>query len=220
MPCDAQRAKTIGLHYAASDPDHTLVVVPGEAIDCVALDAFCTHHAGRGVDVWLIDVVGDDSTQAWAEAIQAAGQHVAATVGLPAFVHGSGSRARAAQAAVNSSELFDGAVLVLDSAAAGQVTLPTSHNALPILYVVAGRDTDSHGQLAQAVAAATALPVELDVTPTDLDHVLAKDHTAHSDTVLDWCLREVSNHLRDGWGQRTKSGRTPPVLTIPTRRCL
>jgi hypothetical protein len=180
---------------------------------------FCTHHAGRGVDVWLIDVVGDDSTQAWAEAIQAAGQHVAETVRLPAFVHGSGSRAPAAQAAVNSSEVLDGAVLVLDSAAAGQVTLPVSHNAPPILYVVAGWDTDTHGQLAQAVAAATALPVELDVTPTDLDHLLADDYTAHSDTVLDWCLREVSNHLRDGWGQRTTSARTPPVLTIPTRRC-
>ena len=220
MPCDALCANTISLHYWASDPDHALVVVPGEAIDRVALDAFCTYHAGRGVDVWLIDVVGDDRTQAWTEAIQAAGQRVAETVGLPAFVHGSGSRTRAAQAAVNSSEVLDGAVLVLDSAAAGQVTLPVSHNAPPILYVVAGRDTDSHGQLDQAVAAATALPVELNVTPTDLDHMLADDYTAHSDTVLDWCLREVSNHLRYGWGQRTKAGGTLPVLTIPTRRCL
>jgi hypothetical protein len=219
MPCDALCANTISLHYAASDPDHALVVVPGEATDRVALDVFCTHHAGHGVDVWLIDVVGDGRTQAWTEAIQAAGQHVAETVGLPAFVHGSGSRTPATQAAVNSSELFDGAVLLLDSAAPAQVTLPASHNAPPILYVVAGWDTDTNWQLTQAVAAATALPVELDITPTDLDHLLANDYTAHSDTVLDWCLREVSNHLRDGWGQRNTSARTSPALTTPTRRC-
>jgi hypothetical protein len=195
------------------------VVVPGEATDRVALDVFCTHHAGSGVDVWLIDV-GVNSTQAWAEAIQAAGHHVAETVGLPAFVHGSGSRTPVAQAAVNSSELLDGAVLLLDSAAAGQVTLPASHNAPPILYVVAGWDTDADGQLTEAVAAATALPVELDITPSDFDHVLADDYAAHSDTVLDWCLREVSNHLRDGLGRHTKSGHTPPAVAVPTRRCL
>jgi hypothetical protein len=193
----------MSVHYSASDPDHALAVVPGPTTDRVALDMFSAHHASRGVDVWLVDVVGDDSTKAWTKAILAAGQHIAETVGLPAFVHGSGARAAAAQAAVNSSELFNGAVLLIDSAATGKVTLPTSHSAPPILYVVAGWDTDTGGQLAQAVAEAAALPVELDIIPTALDYMLANDYTAHSDTVLDWCLREVSNHLRDGWVQRT-----------------
>lgn len=53
----------------------------------------------------------------------------------------------------------------------------------------------------------------------DLDGNFVHICTTDDDTVLDWYLREVSNHLPDGWGRRTKSGRTPPGVTIPTRRC-
>jgi hypothetical protein len=189
----------MSVHYAASDPDHALVVVPGPDTDRVALDLFCTHHAARAVDVRLIDAVAADTADSWTEATLAAGHHIAETVGLPTFVHGSGSRAAAAQTAVKSSELFDGAMLLIDSAAAGKVSLPASHTSPPILYVVAGSDTDTSAQLSHAVAAARALPVELDISPTDLDYMLATDYASHSDTVLDWCLREISNHLRAGW---------------------
>jgi len=198
-PCQAPATPTMSVHYPASDPDHALVVVPGPGTDRVAVELFCTRHAARGVDVWLIDAPAGVDSDTSTQATLSAGERIAETVGLPAFVYGSGSGAVAAASAMNASTLFAGAVLLIDAASAGQVRMPASHDSPPILYVVAGSDTVTAAQLSQAVVAATALPVELDVSPTDLGDLLGVDYVAHSDFVLDWCLRQLSNHLRAGW---------------------
>jgi hypothetical protein len=148
----------VNTHYPAADADHALVVVVGTTPSAGALDRFCTHHATRGVDVWLVDPPGEDNPEAWTAAAIAAGEHVRHSTGLPVFVHGSTAGVVAAFAATQMSMVFNGGVLLVDAAVAG-------HNVTPILYVAAESDLAA-ARVGYAVAAASSHLLELEVYPT------------------------------------------------------
>jgi hypothetical protein len=185
----------VGSRYPGVDADHAIVVHSGNALRPGILDSFYAHHADRGVDVWTLDA--RFSPEGWAEDMAAWGAHVAQTTRLPVSVVGSTRSAADIYRALHVSDVFFGAVLIDD---AGPPLLPEPldpslrQNTKPVFFVLGETDTDSWPEVAKAGAAAAG-PVEMHTL-----HGLMLSHPeACSDVVLEWCLRQLSNHLNPAW---------------------
>ena len=157
------------------------------------------HHAGRGVDVWKLDA--HVSPQGWAEDVAAWGAHVTQTTSLPVFLVGSTDSAADIYRALEVSDAFFGAVLIGD---ASPPLLPEPldpslrQSTKPVLFILGEKDIDSWPEVAKAAAAAAG-PVELHTLPDDVHGRMLSHPEACSDVVLEWCLRQLSNHLNPTW---------------------
>jgi pimeloyl-ACP methyl ester carboxylesterase len=189
----------LGSRHAGVDVDHAIVVPPGNSPRPGLLDGFCAHHAGRGVDVWKLDA--HFSREERAEDVAACGAHVAQTTRLPVFLVGSSRSAADIYRALRLSDVFFGAVLIGD---ASPPLLPEPldpslrHNTKPVFFVLREKDMDSWPQVAKAAAAAAG-PVELHTLPDHVNALMLSHPEACSDLVLEWCLRQLSNHLNPAW---------------------
>jgi pimeloyl-ACP methyl ester carboxylesterase len=189
----------LGSRYPGVDADHAIVVHSGSASRPDILDSFCAHHADRGVDVWKLDA--RFSPEGRAEDVAAWGAHVAQTTRLPVFMVGSTRRAADIYRALHVFDAFFGAVLIGD---AGPPVLPEQpdpslrHNTKPVLFILGETDIDSWPEVAKTVAAAAG-PVELHTLPGDVKGLMLSHAAACSDVVLEWCLRQLSNHLNPTW---------------------
>lgn len=191
--------------YAGIDADHALLV--HQAIGGPATDDFCLRHAARGVDIYKVPQLAGDDLHGTINESVAAGHHIADSSALPVFIHGP-SHAAMTYRSLQASIVFSGAVLVIDAAAAGDLmrssadggitaAIPMRHNTKPILYVVAEADRAVADTVAETVLRATGGPVEVHVEPVGIDQVM--QDPAHSDIVLEWCVRQFSNHLTPAW---------------------
>jgi pimeloyl-ACP methyl ester carboxylesterase len=189
----------LGSRYRGVDADHAIVVHPEIASRPDIVDSFCAHHADRGVDIWKLDA--RFSPEGWTEDVAAWGAHVAQTTGLPVFMVGSIRRAADIYRALHASDVFVGAVLIGD---ARPPVLPEPldpslrHNTKPVFFILGEKDIDSWPEVAKAAAAAAG-PVELHTLPDNVDGPMLSHPEACSDVVLEWCLRQLSNHLNPTW---------------------
>jgi pimeloyl-ACP methyl ester carboxylesterase len=189
----------LGSRYPGVDADHAIVVYSGSASRPVILDTFCAHHADRGVDVWKLDACF--SPEGWTEDVAAWGAHVARTTRLPVFLVGSTRRAADIYRALHVSDVFFGAVLIGDT---GPPVLPEPldpslrQNTKPVFFILGENDMDSWPEVARAAAAAAG-PVELHTLPYDVNRPMLSHPEACSDVVLEWCQRQLSNHLNPAW---------------------
>jgi pimeloyl-ACP methyl ester carboxylesterase len=190
--------QTLGSRYPGVDADHAIVVHPGIASYPGILDRFCAHHADRGVDVWKLDA--RFSPEGWAEDVATWGAHVAQTTRLPVFVVGSSRSAADIYRALPVSEVFVGAVLIGDASPPvlpEQLDSSLRQNTKPVLFILGENDMDSWPEVAKAAAAAAG-PLEMHTHPDDVSRLLMNAE-ACSDVVLEWCLRQLSNHLNPTW---------------------
>jgi pimeloyl-ACP methyl ester carboxylesterase len=72
------------------------------------------------------------------------------------------------------------------------------HNTKPVFFILGEKDIDSWPAVAKAAAAAAG-PVELHTLPDDVNGLMLSHPEACSDVVLEWCLRQLSNHLNPTW---------------------
>jgi hypothetical protein len=185
-----------GCRYAGVEADHAIVVHPGIASHPGILDNFCAHHADRGVDVWTPDDRLGGAGRA--DGLVALGAHVAETTRLPVFLVGSSLSATAIYHTLQVSDVFFGAVLIGD---ASPPVLPapldssSQQNTKPVLCIIGGTDTTSGLTAARAGAG----PVEVQTHPDDVNRLMLTNPAAFSDAVLEWCLRQLSNHLNPTW---------------------
>jgi hypothetical protein len=185
----------LGSRHPGVDADHAIVVYSGSASRPSVLDNFCAHHAHRGVDIWKLDA--RFSPEGWTEDVAAWGAHVAQTTRLPVFVVGSTRNAADIYRALQVSDVFVGAVLIGDAI---PPVLPESldpslgHNTKPVFFILDESDMDSWPEVAKAAAAAAG-PVEMHTLPG----LMVSDPEACSDIVLEWCQRQLSNHLNTAW---------------------
>jgi pimeloyl-ACP methyl ester carboxylesterase len=145
------------------------------------------------VDVWKLDA--RFSPEGWAEDVVAWGAHVAQTTRLPLFIVGSTRSAADVYRALEISDLFFGAVVIGDARApvlSEPLDTSLGQNTKPVFFTLGDKDIDSWPEVAKAAAAA-AEPVELHTLPDDVDGL--SDPEACSDVVLEWCQRQLSNHL-------------------------
>ena len=187
----------LGSRYPGVDADHAIVVESGNVLWPGILDSFCAHHVNRGVDIWKLN--GHFSPEGWAEGLAACGAHVAQTTSLPVFLVGSTRRATDIYRALHVSDVFSGAVLIGD---AGPLVLPEPldpslrQNTRPVFFILGetDMDMDSWPEVAKAAAAAAG-PVEMHTLPG----LMLSHPEACSDVILEWCLRQLSNHLNPAW---------------------
>jgi hypothetical protein len=193
--------------------DHALLVHQAIASLAAATDNFCGQHAARGVDVWKVPEPAGEVPHGSINGSVAIGHHIAASSALPVFVHGSSATAAMTYRALQASNVFDGAILVIDAASARDLTrspaqggviaaIPLPQNTKPILYVVAEADQAVADTVAESVLRATGGPVEVHREPVGIDRVMRDHWPAHSDIVLEWCLRQLSNHLTPAWHKK------------------
>jgi hypothetical protein len=191
--------------------DHALLV--HQAIASPTTGDFCAHHAARGVDVWRMPNPAGEGLDGTINGSVAIGHHIAASSGLPVFVYGSSRTAAMTYRALQASNVFNGAILVIDTNAARDLTrspaqggviaaIPLPQNTKPILYVVAEADQAVADTVAETVLRATGGPVEVHREPVGIDRVMRDQWPAHSDIVLEWCLRQLSNHLTPAWHKK------------------
>jgi pimeloyl-ACP methyl ester carboxylesterase len=185
-----------GCRYAGVDADHAIVVHTGITSNPAALDRFCAHHADRGVDVWTPDerFRFDGS----AEGLVALGTDVAETSSLPVFLVGSALSATAIYRTLQVSDVFFGAVLISDvSPPVSPESLDPSlrQNTKPVLWIIGGTDVTS----GSAAARPGVDPVEVQRHPDAVDRLMLSHPEACSDAVLEWCLRQLSNHHNPTW---------------------
>ncbi len=189
----------LGSLYPGVDADHAIVVHSGNAFRPGILDAFCAHHADRGVDVWKLD--DRFSPEASAEGVAACGVHVAQTTRLPVFMVGSTRSTSDNYRELHVSEAIFGAVLIGDAippVSPEPLDPSLRHNTKPVLFILGEKDIDSWPGVAKAAAAAAG-PVELHTVPDDVRGLMLSHPEACSDVVLEWCLRQLSNHLNPAW---------------------
>jgi pimeloyl-ACP methyl ester carboxylesterase len=189
----------LGSRHPGVDADHAIVVYSGSASRPGILDGFCAHHADRGVDVWKLDA--RFSPEGWTEDVAAWGAHVAQTTRLPVFVVGSTRNAADIYRALQISDVFVGAVLIGDASplVSPEPLDPSSRqNTKPVFFILGETDIDSWPEVAKAAAAAAG-PVELHTLPYDVNGPMLSHPEACSDVVLEWCLRQLSNHLNPAW---------------------
>jgi pimeloyl-ACP methyl ester carboxylesterase len=188
-----------GSRYPCVDADHAIVVDSGNVFRPAILDSLCAHHFNRGVDIWKLN--GHFSPEGWAEGLAAWGAHVAQTTSLPVFLVGSTRSAADVYHALHVSDVFFGAVLIGD---AGPPVLPKPldpsllQNTKPVFFILGEEDIDSWPEVARTVAAAAG-PVELHTLPDEVDGLVLSQPEACSDIVLEWCQRQISNHLNPAW---------------------
>jgi hypothetical protein len=70
-------------------------------------------------------------------------------------------------------------------------------NTKPVFCVIGGTDT-TFG-LTEARSAAATGPVEWRIEPHDVNQLMLSHAAACSDVVLEWCVRELGNHLNPTW---------------------
>jgi pimeloyl-ACP methyl ester carboxylesterase len=188
-----------GSRYPRVDADHAIVVHAGNASRPGILDNFCAHHAERGVDVWKLD--GCFSPEGWAEGLAAWGAHVAQTTSLPVLLVGSTRSAADVYRALQVSDVYFGAVLIGDGS---PPVLPEPldpsllQNTKPVFFILGEMDIDSWPEVAKAAAAAAG-PVELHTLPDHFNGPMLSHPEACSDIVLEWCQRQLGNHLNPAW---------------------
>ena len=188
-----------GSHYPGVDADHAIVIHSGNASRPGILDVFCARQADRGVDMWKLDT--RFSPEGWAEGVAAWGAYVAQTTRLPVFLVGSTRIAADIYRALHVSDAFFGAVLIGDAI---PPVLPDPldpslrHNTNPVFFILGEKDIDYWPEVAK-VAAAAAGPVELHTLPDDVKGPMLSHAEACSDIVLEWCQRQLSNHLNPAW---------------------
>jgi pimeloyl-ACP methyl ester carboxylesterase len=184
-----------GSRYPGADADHAIVVDSRNVLRPGILDSFCAHHGDRGVDIWKLN--GHFSPEGWAEGLAAWGAHVAQTTSLPVFLVGSTRRATDTYRALHVSDVFSGAVLIGDAgppALLGQQDTSLRQNTKPVFFILGETDMDSWPEVAKAGAAAAG-PVEMHTLPG----LMLSYPEACSDIVLEWCQRQLSNHLNPAW---------------------
>jgi pimeloyl-ACP methyl ester carboxylesterase len=189
----------LGSRHPGVQADHAIVVYSGSASRPGILDTFCAHHADRGVEVWKLDACF--SPEGWTEDVAAWGARVAQTTRLPVFMVGSTRSAADVYHALRVSDAIVGAVLIGDGSPPvlpGPLDLSLRHNTKPILFILREIDIDSWPEVAKTAAAAAG-PVELHTLPDDVDGLMLSHPEACSDVVLEWCLRQLSNHLNPAW---------------------
>jgi hypothetical protein len=185
----------VRLRYRSVDADHAIVILTGNTSRPGIVDSFCVHHAGRSVDVWKLDT--RFSPKRWSDDVADWGARIAQTTRLPLFMVGSARSAADIYRALDISDVFVGAVLIVD---ASPPELPDPldpsllQNAKPVAVVLAESDIDSWPEVAKAAAAANG-PVEWHTLRDDVHGLTLSRPQACSDVVLDWCLRQLSNHL-------------------------
>jgi pimeloyl-ACP methyl ester carboxylesterase len=185
----------LATRHPGVDADHAIVLHPGNTSRPGILDSFCAHHVDRGVDIWKLN--GHFSPEGWAEGLAAWGAHIAQTTSLPVFLVGSTRRATDIYRALHVSDVFSGAVLIGD---AGPLVLPEPpdpslrHTTMPVFFILGETDMDSWPEVAKAAAAASG-PVEMHTLPG----LMLSYPQACSDIVLEWCQRQLSNHLNPAW---------------------
>jgi hypothetical protein len=190
--------------------DHALVVHQAMAGHPAASGDVCFEHAARGVDVWRMPEPGGDRPYGTIDGSVAVAHHIAHSSALPVFVHGSSHAAAMTYRALQASTFFNGAILVVDALGAHDLTLspaqggvtaaiPLSQNTKPILYIVAEPDQAVADTIAKTVLRTTGGPVEVHREPIGIDRMMRDHRPAHSDIVLEWCLRQLSNHLTPAW---------------------
>jgi hypothetical protein len=185
--------------YRSADPDHAIVVHFGNASRPGVLDSFCAHHADRGLDVWKLDA--SFSPEGSVDGLVALGAHVAQSTRLPVFILGSTLSAADIYRALQISDVYVGAVLIGDArppVLPEQLDPSLRQNAKPVFFILGESDTDSWPEVAKAAAAAAG-PVELHTLPDDVNGLMLSHPEACSDVVLEWCLRQLSNHLNPTW---------------------
>jgi hypothetical protein len=142
------------------------------------------------VDVWKLDA--RSSPEGWAEDVATWSAHVAQTTRLPVLMMGSTRNAADIYRALQISDVFVGAVLI---GGASPPVLPEPldpsgrHNTKPVFFIPGEKDIDSWPEVAKAAAAAAG-PV---------NGLMLSHPEACSDVVLEWCLRQLSNHLNPAW---------------------
>jgi pimeloyl-ACP methyl ester carboxylesterase len=185
--------------YRSVDADHAIVVLTGNTSRPGIVDSFCVHHAGRGVDVWKLDT--RFSPNGWSDDVADWGARIAQTTRLPLFMVGSARSAADVYRALDISDVFVGAVVIVD---ASPPVLPNPldpslrQNAKPVAFVLGESDIDSWPEVARAAAAANG-PVEWHTLRDDVDGLMPSRPDACSDVVLEWCLRQLSNHFNPTW---------------------
>jgi pimeloyl-ACP methyl ester carboxylesterase len=189
----------LGSRYAGLDADHAIVVPFGNSSRPGLLDSFCAYHADRGVDVWKLN--GHVSPAGWAEDVAACDALVGLTTRLPVFLVGSSRSSADIYRALRLSDVFFGAVLIGD---ASPPLLPEPldpslrHNTKPVFFILREKDMDSWPEVAKAAAAAAG-PVELHTLPDNVNGLMLSHPETCSDVVLEWCLRQLGNHLNPAW---------------------
>ena len=204
LPGDVHRDEPVvnqnsSRRYRSADPDHAIVVHPGNASRPGILDSFCAHHARRGVDVWKLDT--RFSHEGRVKDVAAWGAHVAQTTRLPVFIMGSAESAADIYRALHVSDVFFGAVLIGDarpSVSPEPLDPSLRRNTKPVFFILGEKDIDSWPEVAKAAAAAAG-PVELHTLPYDVSGLMLSHPEACSDVVLEWCQRQLSNHLNPAW---------------------
>jgi pimeloyl-ACP methyl ester carboxylesterase len=142
------------------------------------------------VDVWKLDA--RSSPEGWTEDVATWSAHVAQTTRLPVFMVGSTRSAADIYRALQVSDVFLGAILIGDAGPpvlSVQLDPSLRQSTKPVFFILGEKDIDYWPEVAKAAAAAAG-PVEMHTLPGLLSHP-----EACSDVVLEWCLRQLSNHL-------------------------
>jgi hypothetical protein len=186
-----------GSRHTGVEADHTIIVHPGITSPPSILDTFCAHHANRGVDVRRLDA--RFSPEGWAEGLAAVGTHFAQSTRLPVFVMGSTRNAAAIQRALEMSDGFFGVILIGDaspSELSEQLTQSLGPNTKPFFCIIGKTDAGSGPVELRAAAAG---PLEMHTHRDEVNRLLLSHVTACSDVVMEWSLRQLSNHLNSMW---------------------
>jgi hypothetical protein len=190
--------QNLSRRYRGANPDHAIVVHPGIASRPDIVDGFCAHHADRGVDVWKLDA--RFSPEGWAEGLAAVGTHVAQSTRLRVFIVGASRNAAVIHRALEMSDSSFGAVLIGNAyppVLSERLAPPFGQNAKPVFCIIG--EAGARSGLTEVRSAAAAGPVERHTEPHDVNHLMLSHAAACSDVVLEWCLRQLSNHLNPAW---------------------
>jgi hypothetical protein len=132
------------------------------------------------------------------EGLVALGAHVAESTRLPMFLVGSSLSAAAIYRTLQVSDVFVGAVLIGDASPpvlAEPLDSSLRQNTKPVLWIIGGTDATS-GLSATRPGVG---PVEVQRHPDTVNRLMLSHPEGCSDAVLEWCLRQLSNHLNPTW---------------------
>jgi alpha-beta hydrolase superfamily lysophospholipase len=121
--------------FAGPDPRYAMVISHGMGAHSGIYNAFCTHHAARGVDIWAYDAPGHGlSTTSrprgqfvfaeWADTCVGVAEHVRAETGLPVVSLGSSLGTAAAFSSLHSDAIVAGVLM-------GAVSVPSAAGGIP-----------------------------------------------------------------------------------------
>jgi pimeloyl-ACP methyl ester carboxylesterase len=146
--------------YRGPDARYALVISHGIGAHGGIYDAFCTHHAAKGADIWSYDAPGHGRSTTtrprgqwtmaeWVDASVRYAEHVKAETGLPVFTLGSSLGVAAAYCALHS-DAITGAILM------GAPAIPSSP-------MMAMRGAPWRSEAVQQAVATTGRAARLDV---------------------------------------------------------